>query len=76
MTCDDAGDANKQDLLKGCTPLHYAAVNGFSEVLRCLLDHGGLYDVKDNLGQTSLDVASDYSCQKVLRKQRKTECAM
>ncbi|XP_071945714.1 uncharacterized protein [Antedon mediterranea] len=51
------GNANAKDKLLGSTAVHYAAKEGNVECLQALLDHGGLYDLQDNNGHTSLDVA-------------------
>ena len=65
-----AGNPNKSDLLKGSTPVHYAASNSHAEVLRVLLRAGGKYDCKNNHDETCLDVAEGFECQKILRQQR------
>ncbi|XP_058802191.1 poly [ADP-ribose] polymerase tankyrase-2-like [Phymastichus coffea] len=41
------------------TPVHIAAKLGRLEVLRCLLEHGAIYDSKDASGQTPLDLSSN-----------------
>ena len=42
------------------TPLHYAAQDGFVNVVKCLLDHGGAdADATTSDGYTPLHVAAD-----------------
>lgn len=42
---------------KGRTALHYAAAAGFQEVIKILLEHGADYTIRDEQGQTPLQLA-------------------
>lgn len=44
----------------GCTPLHYAVKNGNANATRILLSLGADKNIKNEIGKTPLDVASDY----------------
>ena len=45
---------------KGRTALHYAAAAGFLEVMTVLLDHGADFTIRDDAGETPLQLAGRY----------------
>ncbi|KAJ8320505.1 hypothetical protein KUTeg_002092 [Tegillarca granosa] len=69
LLLDKKGDPNRRDLLQGYTALHYAAREGHSDCLQLLVDKGGRYDVTDNDGNNSYDVATS-ECKLILDKLR------
>jgi ankyrin repeat protein len=52
-------DPNARDI-DGTTPLHYAAKNGFGEVVRLLLEQGADARVINHYGETPLRLAARY----------------
>jgi len=57
----DAGaDVNKKNLSVGWTAVHYAAYEGHSDVLRMLIAHGAIPDLKDNSGDTAESYAKEW----------------
>ncbi len=47
-------NVNSLDPERALTPLHMAAFNGHTSVVKLLLEHGALVDAKDNEGKTPL----------------------
>jgi len=43
----------------GSTPLHYAAYNGHTDVVKLLLENGADPSIKDNTGKTAADIARE-----------------
>jgi ankyrin repeat protein len=43
----------------GSTPLHYAAYNGHTDVVKLLLENGADPSIKDNTGKTTADIARE-----------------
>ncbi len=62
------GDPNKKDYLRGCTALHYAASQGSEEILKLLLKAGGSGNIRNNDGETSVEVATG-NCRMLLQEQ-------
>ena len=42
----------------GATPLHYAANNGFVDIVKLLLEEGANISIENNIGKKAMDVAS------------------
>ena len=61
-----SADPNKPDLLKGNTATHYAAEMGHVDILKSLLQHGGLPHLANDHGQRPIDVTSDVECLQLL----------
>ena len=55
-------------MLRGCTAVHYAAMQGYTECLRLLLKAGGRHDVLNNSGKSCHDVATK-DCKLILDQQ-------
>ncbi len=56
----------------GNTPLHHAAVNGWTELARLLIDNGADLNIKNVKGETPLQIAvrEIYSAKRIGRKTR------
>ena len=73
MFCVFPGDPNKQDHLRGCTAVHYAACQNYEKCVKLLVQAGGTFDVVNSDGQTCLDVAVG-ECRRLLQQQSESKC--
>lgn len=58
----------------GRTPLHFAAKNGYVDVIRCLIEHGAVISKKDNIGCLAYDYAADPYAKNLLKVDDSNKC--
>jgi len=54
-------------MLRGCTAVHYAALQGYTDCLKLLLGAGGRCDLLNDVGKSGYDVATK-ECKLILER--------
>ncbi|XP_071572548.1 uncharacterized protein [Temnothorax nylanderi] len=58
---------NVKTATSGATSLHVAAKNGFLDITKSLLERGAIYNIKNNEGETPLDLSKDQNVNDLLK---------
>ncbi|XP_019637499.1 PREDICTED: serine/threonine-protein phosphatase 6 regulatory ankyrin repeat subunit B-like [Branchiostoma belcheri] len=77
LICILGADPNKCDLVRGWTPLHYAASHNYMDIVSCLLKRGADVNLESYNGLRPDDVAKRYEaadCTEIIGSKRTERC--
>ncbi|EZA51006.1 Tankyrase-1 [Ooceraea biroi] len=60
-------DSNAKSAASGSTSLHVAASNGYLEIVKSLMKHGAIYNIKNKEGKIPLDLSKYQSVTDLLQ---------